>query len=86
MKNRILIVAICLIPLLAIVLFILLGNDCLNESDAQPIYEKALELERDKNYKEAYHQFKHIDAYACSNYTLRSMSFNKAVEIKNLYL
>ena len=84
MKKRITIVAISLIPLLTVTLFILLGDDCLSETEAQSIYERAVKLESEKSYKEAYILFKRIDGYACSNYTLRGMAFNKALGIKSL--
>jgi hypothetical protein len=83
-KKNVVVVMICLIPTVFILFFVDFNNDCLKESGAKLIFEKAVQLEKNGDLKGARIRYKVIDANACTNYKLRGEAFNKAVAIQKV--
>jgi predicted negative regulator of RcsB-dependent stress response len=82
MKSTV-IVLICLIPFVLVMAYRFYEkNNCMSESEAEIVYNSALDKEIGGKLKEAYFLFKQVDVYACENYQLRGKAFNKAVSLK----
>jgi Flp pilus assembly protein TadD len=85
-KKNVVVVILCLIPTAIILFFVDFNNDCLKESEAKLIFEKAVQLEKNGDLKGARIRYKVIDANACTNYKLRGEAFNKAVAIQKVLI
>lgn len=83
-NKNVVVAMLCLIPTATLLFFVGFNNDCLKESEAKLLFEKAVQLEKNGDLKGAHLKYKVIDANACTNYKLRGEAFNKAVEIKKV--
>ena len=63
-KKNLALVILCLIPTALILFYSVVSEDCLDEKDAEILFDQAAQLEKIGSHKEAYFKYKIVDVAA----------------------
>lgn len=81
-RKNLALAILCLVPTVLVLFYSDHSEDCLDEKDAEMLFDQAVQLEKIGSLKNAYIKYKIVDVTACENYELRVNAFNRAITIK----